>query len=146
MEKGEIRKSKPLTNRELQQAILENFVSLQRVLTNLTVKFDGLSDNISKLLQLFEISAKSFIKKQEDLGGSEEKAMLNRLDTLLDQNKTIAKGLTLMEEKIRHRIYGEQGENPMPKMPQNQPNIQRTRELLPRLEENPSKPKPLPRI
>jgi hypothetical protein len=25
----------------------------------------------------------------------------------LDQNKTIAKGLTLIEEKIKHKVYGE---------------------------------------
>lgn len=96
-------KPKKLNNRELQLAVIENFVNLQRVLTNLTIKFDGLSDNISKLLQLFEISAKSFIRKQEEPELSEDRDLVKKLDTLLDQNKTIAKGLTLIEEKIRHK-------------------------------------------
>jgi len=97
---------KALTNREIQLALIENFVNLQKVLTNLTVKFDGLSDNISRLLQLFEISAKSFIQKQQG-GNSEDNDILKKLDTLLDQNKTVAKGLTLIEEKMRHKLYGD---------------------------------------
>lgn len=104
--KSGVGKPKALSNREIQLALIENFVNLQKVLTNLTVKFDNLSDNISKLLQLFEISAKSFIRKQEE-GNSEETDVLKKLDTLLEQNKTVAKGLTLIEEKIRHKLYGE---------------------------------------
>ncbi|NMB66704.1 hypothetical protein GYA25_01435, partial [Candidatus Woesearchaeota archaeon] len=38
--------------------LIENFVSLQRVMTNLAVKLEDLSSQISKLLELFEISAK----------------------------------------------------------------------------------------
>jgi len=98
-------KTKPLTKSELEKALINNFVNLQKVLTNLSIKFEGLSDNISKLLQLFEISAKSFAEKypeKEDkqLNGG-DKQLLERLDSLLDQNKTIAKGIMLMEEKIR---------------------------------------------
>ena len=100
--KGE--KTKPV----IEQALIENFVSLQRVLTNLSIKFEALSDNISKLLQLFEISARSFVEKlPEKIGdGKEDKDLLEKIDKLVDQNKTIAKGLTLMEEKLRGRVYG----------------------------------------
>ena len=102
-------KPKKLTKGELEKTLIDNFVNLQRVLTNLAVKFDSLSDQISKLLQLFEISAKSFAEKTSELnvGGSKEKDkdFLNKIDTLLEQNKTIAKGLTLMEEKLRGRVY-----------------------------------------
>ena len=110
MPKKELRKKqKGLNNKEIQLALIENFVNMQRVLTNLSVKFDVLSDNISKLLQLFEISARSFIRKTESgEGKTEDKDLLNKLDTLLDQNKTIAKGLTLIEEQIRHKVYGEE--------------------------------------
>ena len=92
----------------IEKAMLENFVSLQKVLTNLAVKFDSLSDNISKLLQLFEISAKTFVEKQTpELGGRKtDKDFLEKLDRLLEQNKIIAKGLTLMEEKLKDRLYG----------------------------------------
>ncbi len=48
---------------KLNTLLVENFVSLQKAITNLTVKFDNLSEQISSLLQLFEISAKSFAEK-----------------------------------------------------------------------------------
>ena len=97
-------KKKSLSKAELEEALLNNFVNLQKVLTNLSIRFDDLSDNISKLLQLFEISAKSFAEKYSGEGGSGgDKDLLNKLDSLLDQNKTIAKGIMLMEDRIRQR-------------------------------------------
>ena len=86
-------KKKSLSKSELEQALLTNFVNLQKVLTNLSLKFEELSDNISKLLQLFEISAKSFAEKYSGEGSSlgGDKALLGKLDSLLDQNKTIDK-------------------------------------------------------
>jgi len=94
---------------KLNAILIENFVNLQKALTNLTVKFDNLADQISKLLQLFEISAKSFAEKLStgtpDL--EKDREFLEKLNKLLEQNKVIAKGLTLMEEKIRERVYGQ---------------------------------------
>lgn len=104
-------KQKKLTKAELEKVLIDNFVNLQKVLTNLSIKFDTLSDNISKLLNLFEISAKSFIKKQEE-GGEDD--TIKKLDTLLDQNKIIAKGLTLIEEKSRPGFLSEEHERPRP--------------------------------
>ncbi len=92
------------------KVLIENFVNLQKVLTNLAVKFDDLSDNISKLLQLFEISAKSFAEKQstktpleqmERQRNLRDREFAEKIDRLLDQNKVIAKGITLLEEKVR---------------------------------------------
>jgi hypothetical protein len=103
--KGE---KKGLTTREINLALIQNFINLQKVMTNLSIKFDSLSDQMSRLLQLFEISAKTFVTKQEEVGEKkEDQELVKKLDALLDQNKTIAKGLTLVEEKIRHRIYGD---------------------------------------
>jgi len=99
-------KQKSLKKAELEQALIENFINLQKVLTNLSLKFDELSNNISKLLQLFEISAKSFAEKTlEESGKSDnvDKDFLNKLDSLLNQNKVIAKGIMLMEERIRNK-------------------------------------------
>ena len=95
----------------LNSILVENFVNLQKALTNLTVKFESLSDQISKLLQLFEISAKSFAEKLATGAPDIEKdrEFLDKLNKLLEQNKVIAKGLTLMEERVRERIYGPAG-------------------------------------
>jgi len=98
-------KKKPMTKAELEETLLNNFVNLQGVLTNLSIKFDDLSNNLSTFLKLFEVSAKSFAEKQgSNLGRPrEDKELLNKLDSLLDQNKTIAKGIMMMEDKIKGR-------------------------------------------
>ena len=101
--RGSLKKNKSMTQKQIQEAILENNVKLQKVLTNVAVKLDSLTEEHSKLLKLFEIAARSFVKKETE-GEGADKDLLLKLDTLLDQNKTIAKGLGLMEEKIRHRI------------------------------------------
>jgi hypothetical protein len=105
-------KKKPLSDREIQLALIENFVNLQKVLTNLSFKFDGLSQNITSLLQLYETAARNFVEKHEKPSVSpmlagDDKELLKKLDTLLDQNKTIARGLTLIEDKIKHKVYSE---------------------------------------
>ncbi len=109
MNKKESFPDKKRSKTEVEEALLENFINLQRVLTNLAVKFDDLSNNISKLLQLFEISAKSFAEKYSGNYSSEgpDRELLKKLDSLLDQNKVISKGIMLMEEKIRGRTAQE---------------------------------------
>tara|TARA_Y100000310_G_scaffold339655_1_gene432974 strand:+ start:2381 stop:2827 length:447 start_codon:yes stop_codon:yes gene_type:complete len=96
---------KKMTAKEREELLIENFVGLQKAMTNLSIRFEGLSGNIVKLLQVFEESAKSLVGgKHED-----DKAMLNKIDSLLDQNKTIAQGLVLMESKLRKRHEPEVG-------------------------------------
>jgi len=106
---------KGMSKAELEQTLIDNFTSLQKVLTNLVIKFDDLSTNMSKLLQLFEISAKSFVenhparetKEDHNEARNEDKEFIKKLDSLLDQNKTIAKGILLMEDRIRRRSHPE---------------------------------------
>ena len=90
---------KKMTAREREELLIENFVGLQHAMTNMSIKFGGLSDNIVKLLTIFEEAAKSFASG----GRSDDKDLLNKIDSLLNQNKTIAKGLVLMEGKLRGR-------------------------------------------
>jgi hypothetical protein len=109
MGKKEGIKKKRLSKAEIEQALIDNFISLQKVLTHLSTRFDEQTNKIDKLLELFEISAKSFSEKYEE-GYSEtgsisagDTEFLKKLDSLLDQNKTIAKGIMMMEEKIRNK-------------------------------------------
>jgi hypothetical protein len=92
----------PQAKVNLDPLLIENFISMQKVLTSLAVKFDKLEKQISSLLGLFEDSAKTIAEKEINLEikGNEEKQqeVLNKLKDLLDQNKLIAKGLTLMHE------------------------------------------------
>ncbi len=86
-------------NLEVDRLLIENFVSLQKVMTNLSVKLDDLTTKISKLLELFEISAKALAEKEFEVE-RDNKEMVERLDNLLDQNKTLARGMALMHERI----------------------------------------------
>ena len=94
-------KNKKLSREEIDKALIDNFISLQKVLTNLSVKFEDMSNNISKLLQLFEISARNLVEKPGKSGVDEE--FLKKLDSLLEQNKIISKGIMLMEDRVRGR-------------------------------------------
>ncbi|MEK6845021.1 MAG: hypothetical protein AABX44_02075 [Nanoarchaeota archaeon] len=83
----------------LEMKLIENFVSLQKVMTNLSVKFDDLSSQISKLLELFELSATALAKKDINFTKPlDEEKIVNKLNNILEQNKTIARGLALMSE------------------------------------------------
>lgn len=91
---------------KVEKILVENFVSLQKVMANLAVKFDNLTSQISKLLELFEISAKSLAQKDFSLekGGKDEKKIMQKIDNLAEQNKTIARGLTLIHERDSQEI------------------------------------------
>ena len=91
----------------IEDAILRNLVELQKVNTDLAEKFDKLGKEISSLLSLFEMTAKTFAKNAPLGEYEKDKEFLNKIDKLLDQNKVLAKGLTLMEERLRERVYGQ---------------------------------------
>jgi hypothetical protein len=120
-----IEKKKKMTAREREELLIENFAGLQHAMTNMSIKFGSLSDHLVKLLNVFEESAKSFASG----GRVDDKDMLKKIDSLLDQNRTIAKGLVLMEGKLRGRAESPQDVGRM-QMGGGMP---------------PSRPKPLPR-
>src|SRR3989338_9225234 len=90
----------------LEEAMIKNLIELQKVNVGLAEKFDKLAKEISQLLGLFEITAKRFASHAALGEYEKDKEFLEKIDTLLDQNKTLAKGLTLMEERLRERVYG----------------------------------------
>ncbi len=98
--------SQHLNGSPIEHEVLKNLVEIQKVHVDLAEKFDNLAKQISSLLSLFEVTAKRFAT-QAPLGEYEkDKEFLDKIDKLLDQNKTLAKGLTLMEERMRERVYG----------------------------------------
>lgn len=85
-----------------EKILIENFVALQRVMTHLSERFDSLGTQISKMLNLFEISAKALAEKEfnTEKENKDVKKMVEKFDILLEQNKTIAKGLILLHDEI----------------------------------------------
>ena len=104
-----------------ERVLVENFVALQKVIAELAKNFDSLSSRITKLLDLFEISAKTLAEKDFETGRDArfEKELNQKMDTLVEHNKLFARGLSLLHE----RTSGEQIEmepriqsNPVPQM------------------------------
>ena len=80
---------------QTEKILVENFVALQKVIVNLSEKFTNLSSQISKLLELFETSARTLAQE----GFEDNKEIVNKLDSLLEQNKVIARGIALLHEE-----------------------------------------------
>ena len=97
------RKPRP---RKLEDEILQNLMELQKVNVNLAQKFESLTEQISNLLALFETTARAFAKQPHMQVTEKDREFLEKIDKLLDQNKTIAKGLTLVEQRMRDKVYG----------------------------------------
>lgn len=105
------KKDAPHTHHEsarLEETMLHNLVELQKINTHLAERFDKLSYQISQLLALFEGAAKSFSSHVPDTISEKDRDFLDKIDKLLEQNKTIAKGLMLMEERMRDRVHSPQ--------------------------------------
>jgi hypothetical protein len=109
-------------NKHLEKAVMENSVALQRVLANLSLEISGLSKKLSKLLDLFESSAKALSEKDSlsEKNVKTEKEISEKLTGLLEQNKILARGLTLLHEK-----------NPVPAETENVQQLQQIPRPLP---------------
>ncbi len=84
---------------KVERALVENFVGLQKVMVGLSAKFDNLAHQISKLLELFEISAKALARKEFGIEGSKDsKKIMEKLDNLSEKAGLIGKGLALIHE------------------------------------------------
>ncbi len=94
---------------KIEKMLVDNFVSLQKVMLNLSLKVDNLVSQISRLLELFEISAKALADKDFSIERKTEddKKISEKIDTILDQNKVIARGLTLLHEPsgMQEQVY-----------------------------------------
>ncbi len=97
--------SDPRGGIKIEKVLVENFVSLQQVMTNLAVRFDNLSSQISKLLELFEISAKTLAEKGALGEDRTDEKVAEKLDDLLEHNKVIAKGIALLHERNAPEQY-----------------------------------------
>jgi len=122
----------------VEKKLIENMVELQKVHTDLAEKFDKLSKQLSVLLNLFEMAARSFATHPAVRASEKDKDFLDKVDKLLDQNKVIAKGLTLVEERTRERIYGQPQYSvpapfaqPVPMQMSSQERFERTRAPTP---------------
>ena len=77
--------------------LIENFVGLQKAMTNLSVKFSELSQNLNNLLGVFELAAKTLAESEKQV----DKTLTTKLDSLIEQNKSISREINMVDGKLR---------------------------------------------
>jgi hypothetical protein len=101
------KKKKRMTKSEKEDLLIENFVGLQKAMTYLSLKFETLSDNLSRFLEVLELSAKNYLTKEspQDASSSE---LAKQVNYLIEQNKALAEGLLLIDDTIRKKSIREE--------------------------------------
>ena len=86
--------------------LIQNNIELQKVLIGLSSDLKKLTDEISNLLELFKEASKTLGEEKlaKDIEKEDIKGIGTKIDGLADQNKTIAKGLLLMESAMRENV------------------------------------------
>ena len=91
---------KKTKTKSVESILIQNSIEIQKVMVKLIERFDRLSTKIEDLLELFEDSAKALVKKEIESGRTNNfsEELLEKINKLTDQNRVIAKGLTLIHE------------------------------------------------
>ena len=105
--KKSVSKPKRMTKAQKEDLLIENFVGLQKAMTHLSLKFENLSDNLSRFLEVLELSAKNYLTKEAPKDSSSSE-LAKQVDYLIDQNKAIAEGLLLIDDTLRKKQQSNQ--------------------------------------
>jgi len=85
---------------KLMHQLVENTVLLQKKDAELMTSTKKLTEKIDKMLNVFEEASKHVMEVSEDTRITD---LTEKLEELLNQNKTIAKGLIMLEQYVRKR-------------------------------------------
>ncbi len=100
--------------------LVENNVTLQRKLIGLTESIDELNKKTGRLLHLIELASEEFTKEGHEemprfasgkgrVGAGGRDNLIEKLDGLIQQNRTIARGLLLLEKYVREKTGVREG-------------------------------------
>lgn len=95
---------------KLSTKLIQNSAKIQAKNVELITAIDKLVKKMDHFLDLFEEAS----KKVTEVEDTEERiqALSNKLEILLDQNKSVAKGLLLLEKYVRGKTSLERVEGP----------------------------------
>ena len=85
---------------KLMERLIENTTLLQKKDAELMGSMKHLVERIDRMLNVFEEASKHVMEVSEDKKVAE---LSDKLEELLEQNKTIAKGLLMLEQYVRKR-------------------------------------------
>ena len=106
-----VSKKNKLKSREI-NLLVENFVLLQKALSDLASSFKALEQRLERFLELVEKASQDSLKveriEKEKISEIERKevpsGLAEKIEELLEQNKVIAEGMTLLEKILRERL------------------------------------------
>ncbi len=86
--------------------LLENFVLLQKTLTDISLSLKELEKKFSKFLEVIEKAAEEKLEKKEVKKEKIEKpeSLAEKIDLLIEQNKAMAEGIILLERFLKERL------------------------------------------
>lgn len=98
-------KEEGLNNADSIKLLLDNSVALQKVMADLALNLNKLTDEMSQVMSLFrEFSAGVGEEKAvREVERSNNAELIRKLDSLIDQNKHVSKGLILLESTLRSK-------------------------------------------
>lgn len=88
--------TKRVTKEDIISQLVENNIALQHKTTELITSIKDLTKKMDNMVTIFEDAAKH-IKEGTD------QPLMQKLQNLLEQNKTIAQGLILLEKYVREK-------------------------------------------
>ena len=103
-------KKSSLNETKLATKLIQNSTKVQSKQVELIANMDKLIKKMDKFLDLFEEAS----KKVTDVEDTEERisGLSNKLELLLEQNKSVAKGLILLEKYVRGKTSLESPKGP----------------------------------
>jgi Ser-tRNA(Ala) deacylase AlaX len=133
-------------NGSINEILIENFTELQKAITNLSLNFNELSKEMSTLLGVFELAAKTEIEQKQSPEQNIE--IIEKLNYLIGQNKSLAQAVLILEERTRKPTYKELPRRAIESSLNVRPSMQMSpiSSLNPEQEKDSSKKRFLPRI
>ena len=98
-----------ITKQELIDELIKHNITLQDKTTELIIEIKALTGKIEAMVHIFSEAAES-IKKGTD------QPLMKKLEDLLEQNKSIAKGLIMLEKYVRDKAIGYDMPKPLKKI------------------------------
>jgi len=86
---------------DLIDKLIESNILLQKKFMDVIISFQDMTKRLDRMLTLFEEAGKKI--SDVELDEDKMKVLAGKLETLLEQNKDIAKGLILLEKYVRGR-------------------------------------------
>ena len=132
----------------IEEKLAHNLTELQKVHITLIEKLDKLSTQLSSLFNVFELAAKN-IADRPSL--QETRAITDRIESLAEQNKTLAKSLSYMSPSSRDNYVQQPSSQSQNQQNQNNQSTQaeqnQSRQKMPEDEFKPSiTSRPMPKL